>query len=407
MQETGTQETGGLAVGARETGTRKTAAQETDVQETGTRPTGERGAGVARRRRRTRRMAVAAVVVLLLAAVIVAGAIGFDTGGEESDGSGEDGGLPPATEQVIRQTLVDRQTRNGELGYGYPVTVADRLGGTLTALPAAGTVVNRGEALYRVDDAPIVLLYGALPAYRALTPGTTGADVAQFEQNLRDLGYQGFTVDDSYTSGTAAAVRAWQKNLGLPQTGTVDLGRVVYALGPVRVNTLSASVGDVLQPGSSVLTFTGMSRVVTLELEVSDHRLAAEGTAVDVALPNGRKVTGKVADTRTVIDTGGSGGESDEPTTKIQTTVTVDDEQALAEFDQASVTVSFVASQRENVLTVPVAALLALAEGGYGVEVVEGTATRIVPVETGLFADGRVEVSGDGLTEGMTVGMPS
>jgi hypothetical protein len=59
------------------------------------------------------------------------------------------------------------------------------------------------------------------------------------------------------------------------------------------------------------------------------------------------------------------------------------------------------------VLTVPVAALLALAEGGYGVQVVTGTATRIVAVRTGLFAAGRVEVSGDGLTEGMTVGMPS
>ena len=57
-------------------------------------------------------------------------------------------------------------------------------------------------------------------------------------------------------------------------------------------------------------------------------------------------------------------------------------------------------------LTVPVAALVALAEGGYGVEVVDGRRTRYVAVETGLFAGGRVEVTGDGLAEGMTVGMP-
>ncbi len=44
---------------------------------------------------------------------------------------------------------------------------------------------------------------------------------------------------------------------------------------------------------------------------------------------------------------------------------------------------------------------------GFGVEVVEGDATRHVPVTTGLFAGGRVEISGDGLTEGMTVGMPA
>jgi hypothetical protein len=54
-----------------------------------------------------------------------------------------------------------------------------------------------------------------------------------------------------------------------------------------------------------------------------------------------------------------------------------------------------------------VAALLALAEGGYGVEIVSGSTSRIVAVETGLFADGRVEVAGADLTEGMTVGMPS
>jgi hypothetical protein len=56
---------------------------------------------------------------------------------------------------------------------------------------------------------------------------------------------------------------------------------------------------------------------------------------------------------------------------------------------------------------VPVAALLALREGGYGVQIVEGSTTRIVAVKTGLFSGGRVEVSGDGLAEGMTVGMPS
>ncbi len=38
---------------------------------------------------------------------------------------------------------------------------------------------------------------------------------------------------------------------------------------------------------------------------------------------------------------------------------------------------------------------------------VEGARTRIVAVETGLFASGMVEVSGDGLTEGMLVEVPA
>ena len=82
------------------------------------------------------------------------------------------------------------------------------------------------------------------------------------------------------------------------------------------------------------------------------------------------------------------------------------DQQAVAGFDQAAVDVVFTAAQRPDVLTVPVAALVALREGGYGLEVVEGGASRYVAVTTGLFSGGRVEVSGDGLAEGMTVGIP-
>jgi multidrug efflux pump subunit AcrA (membrane-fusion protein) len=99
----------------------------------------------------------------------------------------------------------------------------------------------------------------------------------------------------------------------------------------------------------------------------------------------------------------GENGEGD--TTKIR--VTIRFTSAVASKGAATVTAAFTASERPNVLTVPVAALLALAEGGYGVEVVEGDATRILAVETGLFADGRVEVTGDGLQAGTKVAMPS
>jgi hypothetical protein len=87
--------------------------------------------------------------------------------------------------------------------------------------------------------------------------------------------------------------------------------------------------------------------------------------------------------------------------------VTVGFNSAPQGMDEAAVSVGFTASQRDDVLTVPVAALLGLAEGGYGVELVEDAGTRIVGVRTGLFADSRVEVSGGGLTAGQRVGMPS
>jgi hypothetical protein len=83
-----------------------------------------------------------------------------------------------------------------------------------------------------------VLMFGPLPAYRDLAepprrqppaPPFTGRDVEEFEANLAALGYR-VTVDETFT-----AVRKWQKDLGVPETGVVGIGDVVYAAGPVRV----------------------------------------------------------------------------------------------------------------------------------------------------------------------------
>ncbi|MFG2056825.1 efflux RND transporter periplasmic adaptor subunit [Micromonospora sp. NPDC048930] len=350
--------------------------------------------------------------MVVASAVVVAAAAGVTAAvasGGRSGGTPARGGLPPATAQVTRQTLVDAESFDGELGYGATHTAAARTGGTVTSLAATGSQVSRGKPLFAVDDAKVVLLYGKLPAYRALGPGTSGEDVRQFERNLAALGYSGFTVDDEYTSATADAVRDWQEDLGLPETGRVELGRVVYADGAVRVESHEADLGDPAQPGQAVLTWTGTTRVATVSLDVDDERLAKRGTKVTVSLPNGKEVAGTVSDTETVIDTGtgGGAGGQDEPETTIEVTVTVADPKALTGFDQASVKVAFTAAERRDVLTVPVAALLALAEGGYGVQLVEGATTRTVAVETGLFAAGRVEVSGAGLAEGATVGMPT
>jgi peptidoglycan hydrolase-like protein with peptidoglycan-binding domain len=367
-----------------------------------------------RRRRRTGRALVAVTAVLAAGAATVAAtgsSLGLGAGlglrSDEASGS-ERSELPPATAQVTRQTLVDTETVSGELGYGDTTTVSGRLGGTVTWLPAVGATVKQGQALYRVDDSPVVLLYGALPAYRPLAPGVEGADVKQFEQNLRALGYTGFTVDDEYSDATADAVREWQDELGLAETGTVEPGRIVYASGAVRVDSRKASVGG--QAQGDVLSYTGTARVVIVELDVDDQRMARTGATVSVTLPDGKSVAGKIAETETVVDTGSnsdSPGADQEPTTKLEVTVTVDDEKSLAGLDQASVDVGFTASEREDVLTVPVAALLALAEGGYGIQIVDGDTTRTVAVQTGLFAAGRVEVSGADVTEGLTVGVPS
>ncbi|RAN96762.1 peptidoglycan-binding protein [Micromonospora noduli] len=358
-------------------------------------------------RRSRLRAAVTGGVVLLVAAVGVVAAVGF--GGGADGGRAQAGGAPPATATVTRQTLADSETADGELGYGATRTATARLNGTVTGLAATGSTVRRGKALYLVDNEEVVLLYGGLPAYRTLAPGVEGPDVAQFERNLEALGYTGFTVDDEYTGATADAVRDWQDDLGLSETGRVEPGRVVYADREVRVESHQVDVGDLTQPGQAVLTYTGTSRVVTVELDVDDQRLARRDAKVTVRLPDGGTVAGTISTVETVVQAGAAGanGQAGDAETKIEVTVAVTDPKALTGFDQASADVTFTVSERRDVLTVPVAALLALAEGGYGVQVAEGDASRVLAVTTGLFADGRVEVTGTGLTEGTSVVVPT
>jgi peptidoglycan hydrolase-like protein with peptidoglycan-binding domain len=304
--------------------------------------------------------------------------------------------LLPATAQITRTTLVETRTESGTLGYGDPVPVRASGTGTLTWIAAEGSTVMRGEPLFKVDELPIVTLYGSVPMYRTVSNRVAGVDVRQLQENLVELGYTGFAIDGIYTQATAAAVLAWQADLGLSQTGMVELGQVVFTPGPARIAEHIAGVGDLLDSDSAhILNYTDTSRIVTVALNVVDQALAVEGDAVTVTLPDERTVDAMIAEVGTVV--------TEE---ELEVTVKIADQAALGTLEAAPVEVDFVSATREDVLTVPVAALLALAEGGYGVEIVEGNTTRIVAVKTGMFADGRVEVSGEAIAEGMMVGAP-
>ncbi|WP_067452652.1 peptidoglycan-binding protein [Actinomadura macra] len=348
-------------------------------------------------------------IVLAAAAVVVVG--GGTTvaalGAGSEGGGGPASALPPNTTKVTRQTLKDTQTEDGQLGYGPTFTATSRLRGTITKIPESGDEITRGRPLYEVDGDPVMLMYGSRPSYRPLRVGTEGADVRRFEKNLAALGYDGFTVDDEYTADTADAVQEWQDDHGLAETGVVELGRVVFAPGAVRVDGLQAGAGDPTGPGQKVLTYTGTDKAATVELETTDQRMAKKGAAVEVTLPDEEAVPGKIDEVSTVVEPGSAQGE--DPTTKVEVTVWLRSKKArkaAAAYALASVDVTFTAGQREDVLTVPVSALVALAEGGFGVEVVKGGTSSYVAVTTGLFADGKVEVSGQGIAEGTVVGIP-
>ncbi|MFF7097831.1 peptidoglycan-binding protein [Streptomyces rubradiris] len=327
----------------------------------------------------------------------------------------------------------------------------------MTWLPETGATVERGDELLRVDDRPVILMYGSLPMYRSLgltareseqgpddqnpdeqqhkdggaagkspnasgsqAPGGTGTDrgpgssqaprelkgmdVMQFEANLAALGYTGFTVDEKFTDLTAAAVKRWQKSLGVAQTGTVDVGDVIYSASKVRIGQPGTRLGSAV--GENTLTYTGTTRKVTVNASATEAAWAVRGARVTVRLPNGDSVQGKVATIGKQATApeggGGEGGGTAQPA-MIPVTITIEDQRAVGRLESGPVTVEYVGKEAGNVLTVPVSALVALAEGGHGLETADG---RFVAVKTGMFADGNVEVSGAAVREGMKVRIP-
>ncbi|MGW1194783.1 efflux RND transporter periplasmic adaptor subunit [Streptomyces sp. NPDC002536] len=350
------------------------------------------------------------IASLAVASALVGGAAVVSVSGD--DGKGQErrtDGLPQKTDTIKRQDLSSRTQVDGTLGYSEERKLNGGAQGTVTWLPDTGSVVKQNEALYEADGAKVRLLYGERPMYRKLKAGDKGPDVRQLKQNLRDLGYgAGLTVDEEFTSGTAAALKRWQKSHGLKQTGETGPDQIAFAPSSVRIKKKDAAVGDQVAPGRPVLTVTGAEREVQIKLDVSDAGLAEPGTRVEVTLPGGDKVGGKVS---SVDRSAGSdddkdkgGGEKDDA--KITARVTFADPSEVKGIDQAPVTVELKGETHENVLTVPVNALLALPAGGFGIQVVEDGKAREVPVKLGLFGQGRVEVSGSGLKEGMKVGVP-
>jgi len=284
--------------------------------------------------------------------------------------------------------------------------------------------------LYRVSGTPVVLLYGPTPAYRTLSAGETGADVAKLNADLVALGYatraQLSPTSASFGSASITALVKLQAALGVTQTGTLTFGQAVFEPTALRVTALPAELGGGAQPGQIAMQATSTARQVQLALDASQQTDLAVGDRVTITLPNNHTTPGVVSSVATVATcpsssaSGGSGSSSAAPGTdacssgSATPTITVDvtpsRPAATGKWDQAPVQIGITTATVRNALVVPVAALLAQSGGGYTVEVVgAGLAHRLVPVALGLFddADGLVQVTGTGLAVGKEVVVPA
>jgi peptidoglycan hydrolase-like protein with peptidoglycan-binding domain len=328
--------------------------------------------------------------------------------------------VPVSTGRVVRTDVAERQVVPGTLGYRGTFSVSNELpAGIITWLPAAGQIIRRGQALYRIDGQSVTLLYGSIPAWRSFQPGMTpGADVRELDENLIALGYdpeRQISAGDQFGWATVAAIERWQRAHGMPETGSIPLGEVAFLPAPLLVSAESASIGGPVGAGAAVLGGTSTTPSVLVSLTPGGPA-ARPGDSVLVTLPDGtttvpgtvtsagRVATVSAPSAAAAPGTGSSQSSGSTQTPQIPVTIGLGRTSIDSGLDQAPVQVTITEAEDRGVLAVPVTALLALPDGSYAVRTA-GNPSRLIPVTTGLFDDaaGLVEVTGKALAAGLAI----
>ena len=306
---------------------------------------------------------------------------------------------------VQRRDLIEQESLNATVGYGQSRSLPIDAAGLITWAPDQNTIVNPGEVIVKVDGKPVTLARGTEPLYRELRRvgsnerdqagdklgAQSGQDVEQLQQFLIDQGFDDkarLEVDGVLSYSTERAIEAWQQSVGHPATGRVDRSQLVFVDEPVRVEQVNL-VGERF----SGLTVSGTNVTITVDASAKQRPFFAVDSAVVVELAN---TTTEGTVTRTTRTLGADGSARHE----IEIAVRADMD--LGDIEVAKVTATRVVAS--DVLTVPVRALVALAEGGWAVQLDSETGPKLVGVELGQVVGGMAEISG--LEEGTEVVVP-
>ena len=351
-------------------------------------------------------------------AVAGAGIVGVVTTVAVLGGSAAPAAPPPVSvsvARVVRTNLATTVLTAGTLGYAPTRPLTNQIAGTYTALPAAGRTITRGRALYRVNDLPVVLMIGRTPAWQPFTPGMApGRDVRELQANLIALGYANGLFSAPYgvyDQLTIDAVERWQAASGFQATGQIALGQVVFEPSAIKVGAMNVAVGQAAMPGQAPYLVTTARRTVIVPVNPTQPTVSV-GERVSIVLPSSTRTPGVVIGIGPPPATSGSGSGSSSGSggsglpagTTSVLTVRPDDPRATGTSTDVPVQVSLTVQSVRDVLAVPVSALLALAGGGYGLEIAEPSGVhRLIGVRTGIFAGGMVQVSGAGLAPGVKV----
>ncbi|MCP3857276.1 MAG: hypothetical protein GY698_21515 [Actinomycetia bacterium] len=200
--------------------------------------------------------------------------------------------------EAEQRDLIEYTNIDGTLQYANVTTVGAGTDGLITDLVNEGQTLARGDTAYEVNATPVVVFYGEVPFYRTMVDGVSGDDVLLLEENLASLGYHategddgddvdtGFTVDGTFDTETSEAVKRWQEDLGVAETGTVSPGDVIMVPGPSEASGVMVDIGSRVQTGSTIMTLNVASTVGGF--------YAAHTGAIDLEVLSGEIGSGQV-----------------------------------------------------------------------------------------------------------------
>jgi hypothetical protein len=365
---------------------------------------------------------------MLIAAAIAGSVVTFAVRGKPA-ASAPRPAPPPETANVVVTDLTTTALTEGTLGYLPTRPVVNQVSGTYTQLPTPGAIVGPRQTLYRVDNLPIVMMSGTVPAWRPFLLGMTdGPDVNQLQANLIAMGYAHGLLSEPngrFDLWTMYAVERWQLAAGYLPNGEIATGVVVFASGPLFVASDEVWPGQAAEPGQIPFQATTPQRVVTVPVG-PNLPTARLGEQVTIVLPDTTTTPGRITAIGPPPPTAGSGsgsggsgsgsGGSDSggassdasqpPAVSAVLTVAVDNQ--AGELNNApaqeAVQVALTTSSAHHVLAAPITALVALAGGGYAVEVVDPSGLHhLVAVTTGTYTSTQVQIRGAGITAGTKV----
>ena len=361
---------------------------------------------------------ILAAIVVVSVVAIGGVLVGMGTAAPSTSAGDAASANPTGVATVTRGSLVSQIEVDATLGYAQNFTIVNQAQGVITALPAVGTVVSQGHVLYRVDGEPVILLYGSTPAYRTLSDRVqpaTGADIDELNTALARLGYITSAQESEATNHfgwwTREGVTRLQASVGLPQTGAMPLGQVLFLPAAARITAVAETLGASAGPGQALMSASSTARQVSIALDADQQSEVAVGDKVIITLPNNQPTPGVISSVGTVATSSPGGPAAGSAiSASIAVLVTPTDPSATGSWDQAPVEVAITTASVTGVLKVPVDALLARSSGGYAVELVgPGHTRRLVHVSLGLFddADGMVQATGRDLAAGQRIVVPA